>query len=163
MRAAFTGNMAEEVFNDVIVDRRFVLLLFFKYRFRQSPFFNNKLFFKFCNKNERKCRHGKFGAHLSARPVWWIAGVEMSLKCLWKVHTHTHSPNDLTSLVEISADREAQTWGSVSEYQHLIAACTLKSGLVLGSNPAAKEIQTSRHVKTNEITTSIYTLVWKIY
>jgi len=28
MRTAFTGNLAEEVFNVVIVNRRFVLLLF---------------------------------------------------------------------------------------------------------------------------------------
>jgi len=34
MRTAFTGNMDEEVFNVVIVNLRFVILLFFKYQFR---------------------------------------------------------------------------------------------------------------------------------
>jgi len=36
MRTAFTGNTAEEVFNIVIVNRRFVLLFLFKHQFRHG-------------------------------------------------------------------------------------------------------------------------------
>jgi len=57
MRTALSGNMAEEDFNVVIVNRRFVLFLFLKYRFSSGIVYKSTGLAPVSKKGEKNDTH----------------------------------------------------------------------------------------------------------